>query len=71
LTKYERVRVLGERSKQISLNAKPMIKGVEKLDPKEIAQLELKMGVLPIIIIRTLPTGQKERWKVSELKIVN
>lgn len=71
LTKYEKVRVLGERSKQLSLNAKPMIKGVEKLDPKEIAKLELKMGVLPMIIIRTLPTGKKERWRVNELKIVN
>jgi DNA-directed RNA polymerase subunit K/omega len=71
LTKFERVRVLGERAKQLSLNAKPMVKGVEKLDPKEIAKLELKMGVLPIIIIRTLPTGQKERWKVNELQIVN
>lgn len=71
LTKYERVRVLGERTKQLSLNAKPMVKGAEKLNPKEIAKLELKMGVLPMIIIRPLPTGQKERWKVSELKIVN
>lgn len=71
LTKYERVRILGERAKQLSLNAKPMIKNVENLDPKEIAKLELKMGVIPIIIIRPLPTGQKERWKISELKIVN
>lgn len=71
LTKYERVRVLGERAKQLSLNAKPMIKDVEKLDPKEIAKEELKRGVLPMIIIRPLPTGQKERWKVNELKIVN
>lgn len=71
LTKYERVRVLGERAKQLSLNAKPMIIGVETLNPKEIAKLELQMGVLPMIIIRPLPTGQKERWKVSELKIVN
>lgn len=71
LTKYEKVRVLGERAKQLSLNAKPMVKGAEKLDPKEIAKLELKLGVLPMIIIRPLPTGQKERWKVNELKIVN
>ena len=71
LTKYERVRVIGERAKQISLGAKPMMKNVQELDPKEIAQLELHNGVMPIFIIRTLPTGQKERWKVSELKIAN
>lgn len=71
LTKYERVRALGERAEQISLGAKPMIKNVQGLGPKEIAQLELENGAMPIFIIRTLPTGQKERWKVNELKIVN
>jgi|SaaInlStandDraft_5_1057022.scaffolds.fasta_scaffold16314_2 DNA-directed RNA polymerase subunit K/omega len=71
LTKYERVRVLGDRAKQISLNAKPMIKNVENLDPKSIARLELENGVLPMIIIRTLPTGKKERWRVNELTIQN
>lgn len=71
LTKYERVRLLGERAKQISLGAKPMIKNVQGMGPKEIAQLELEYGVIPIFIIRTLPTGQKERWKINELKISN
>ena len=71
LTKYERVRILGDRSTQLSLGAKPMVKGVQKLDPKEIAQLELKMGVIPFIVIRTLPTGKKERWHIKELEIVN
>jgi DNA-directed RNA polymerase subunit K/omega len=71
LTKYERVRVLSDRTKQLSLNAKPMMKGVEKLHPKEIAKLELENGVLPFIIIRTLPTGKKEKWRVNELAIVN
>lgn len=71
LTKYERVRILGERTKQLSLGAKPMMKNVLGMHPKEIAQLELDHGVLPIFIIRTLPTGQKERWRVSELKVIN
>lgn len=71
LTKYERVRILGERSKQLSLGAKPMVKNVQGMGSKEVAELELQYGVIPIIVIRTLPTGQKERWKVSELKIVN
>jgi hypothetical protein len=48
-----------------------MIKNVQGLGEKEIAQLELENGVMPFFIIRTLPTGQKERWKVNELKIVN
>lgn len=71
LTKYERVRILGIRAKQLSLGAKPMIKNVIHLDPKEIAKLELQMGVIPLIIERPLPTGQKERWRINELRIIN
>lgn len=71
MTKYERVRIIGDRAKQLSLGAKPMIKGVENMDPKDVAKLELQHKVIPLIIIRPLPCGKKEKWKVSELKLVN
>lgn len=71
MTIYERVRVLGERAKQLSLGAKPLIKGVENMDPKIVARMELEKKVIPLIIIRTLPNGQKEKWHVSELEIIN
>lgn len=71
LFQKERVRVLGIRAKQLSMGAKPMLQNVEKYSPKEVAKLELANGVLPIIIERTFPDGSKERWKTSELKIVN
>lgn len=71
MTKYERVRIIGDRTKQLSLGAKSMIKGVENMDPKDVAKLELKKKVMPLIIIRPLPSGKKEKWRVSELEIVN
>jgi DNA-directed RNA polymerase subunit K/omega len=71
MTIYERVRLLGERAKQLSLGAKPMIKNVDNMNPKDIAKLELENKVIPLIIIRTLPNGVKEKWKVSELEIIN
>lgn len=71
LTKYERVRILGDRAKQLSLGAKPMLLNVENMNPKDIARLELERGVIPFIIEKILPDGKRERWKVSELKIVN
>ena len=71
MTIYERVRLLGERAKQLSLGAKPMIKNVENLNPKDVAKLELENKVIPLIIIRTLPNGVKEKWKVTELEIIN
>jgi len=71
MTVFERVRLLGDRAKQLSLGAKPMIKGLETMNPKEIARLELEKGVIPLIIERLLPNGKKERWHVNELKIIN
>jgi DNA-directed RNA polymerase subunit K/omega len=71
MTIFERVRILGERAKQLSLGAKPLIKGAENLDPKVVAKLELEKKIIPLVIIRTLPSGQKEKWRVSELEIIN
>jgi DNA-directed RNA polymerase subunit K/omega len=71
MTIYERVRLLGERATQLSYGAKPMIKNVGNLDPKIIAKLELEAKLIPLIIIRTLPNGLKEKWRVSELEIIN
>ena len=71
MTIYERVRILGERAKQLSLGAKPLIKGAENMDPKIVAKMELENKVIPLIIIRPLPNGQKEKWRVSELEIIN
>jgi|688.fasta_scaffold174157_3 DNA-directed RNA polymerase subunit K/omega len=67
LFKYERVRILGDRTQQLTLGAKPMIKNTENLTPKQIAELELKNNVIPLIIQRPLPNGKKERWYVKEL----
>ncbi len=64
---FERVRLLGERARQLSLGAKPMIKNIENMDPKVIAKLELEKKIIPLIILRELPNGQIEKWKVNEL----
>jgi len=71
MTKYERVCLLCIRTQQLSLGAKPMIKNVNNMSPEKIAKLELENGKIPLIIGRTLPNGQKEKWKCSELNIVN
>ena len=68
LTKYERVRILGDRKQQLTLGAKPMIKNIDMLSPGEIAELELKNNVIPLIIERPLPNGKKERWFIKELQ---
>lgn len=67
LYEFERVRLLGERAKQISMGAKPMIKNIDKLDPKSIARLEIENKVIPLMILRELPDGRIEKWKIGEL----
>lgn len=71
LTKYERVRVIGDRCEQITRGAKVMLKNYEGLTPREITELELKNKTIPIIIKRQLPSGKIERWSVNELTVVN
>ena len=50
LTRYEMVRIIGERTKQLSMGAKALIKmnkESEELTYKEIAIEELKLKMLP------------------------
>jgi len=68
LTKYERVRIIGIRAKQIITGANILIKGIENKTPTEIAELELKHNMIPFKIKRKLPNGMFEIWRLSELE---
>jgi len=68
LTKYERVRIIGIRAKQIMTGANILIKGIDNKTPNEIADLELKNNMIPFKIKRKLPNGKFEIWKLSELE---
>lgn len=70
LTKYERINIIGTRAKQISLGAQKMV-DTDLTDPKLIAKLELEMKRCPIILKRTLPSGEIELIDVNTLKITN
>ena len=67
LTKYEKVRLIGTRAKQISLGAKVMVKNTTGLNPIDIAKLELELKMIPMKIKRILPNNKVEIWKLSEL----
>lgn len=64
---FERVRLIGSRTKGLSLGAKPMIKNVDHLTPKKIATLEINKKIIPLKIKRPLPNGKKEIWGIKEL----
>ena len=67
LTKYEMVRVLGERQKQLTMGAKPLIKNFQGLPYDKIAEEELKLNMIPFKIRRPLPNGKYELWTLDEL----
>ena len=58
LTRFERARIVGARALQVTLGAPllvPLPSGMN--DPIDIAIEELKEGVLPMTVRRTLPEG--------------
>jgi len=47
-----------------------MLKNTVGLSSKEIALLELKNKIIPLIIERPIPNSISERWNLSELEIL-
>lgn len=71
LTKYEKAKVLGQRSKQIECGAKPLIKVPENIvDGYIIAELELQQKRIPFIIKRPIPGGAFEYWNLRDLEMI-
>lgn len=64
---YEKVKIIGFRTSQISLGAKVFIKNSKDLSPYDIANLELENNLLPFIIKRRLPNNKFELWHLKEL----
>ena len=69
MSRYEMVRILGERVKQLTLGAKCFIKNKEDFDYETLAMEELKAKLIPFKIIRRLPNNIKEEWNIEELYI--
>jgi DNA-directed RNA polymerase subunit K/omega len=67
LTKYELVRILGERTNQLTMGAKPLVKNINGLSYEKIAEAELLLNMLPFKIKRPLPNGMFEIWSLDEL----
>jgi DNA-directed RNA polymerase subunit K/omega len=71
MTKYERTRILGQRTKQLNEGAKPMIKiDASVVDGYLIALKELEQKKIPFIIRRPLPNGGSEYWRIRDLEII-
>ena len=67
LTKFELVRVLGERTNQLTMGAKTLVKNINGLSYDKIAESELLLNMIPFKIKRPLPNGMFEIWALDEL----
>ena len=71
LTQFEKTKVLGFRTNQLSQGARPYIAVPEHVtDLREIARMELEARRLPIILKRPMPDGTFEKWRLSDLLIL-
>ena len=71
LTKYEKTRILGERTKQINNGSKPFVDVKNDIiDGYLIACKELEEKKMPFIIRRPMPSGGSEYWHLKDLEVV-
>jgi DNA-directed RNA polymerase I, II, and III subunit RPABC2 len=71
LTQFERTKILGFRTNQLSQGARAYIAVPEHItDLREIARMELEARRLPIIVKRPMPDGTFEKWRLSDLLIL-
>ncbi|MDD1766835.1 MAG: DNA-directed RNA polymerase subunit K [Candidatus Methanomethyliaceae archaeon] len=68
MTRFEKARVLGARALQVSMGAPPLLEST-LITPIEIADQELREGVLPMTIRRRLPDGRHQdiplKWLIK------
>lgn len=68
LTKFEKVKIIGIRAEQIQRGAPPYVEfDKNNFDPIKIATKELDLRKLPFMILRKLPNGEKEYWRLDDM----
>ena len=71
LTQFEKTKILGFRTNQLSQGARPYIAVPPHVtELRDIARLELEARRLPIIIKRPMPDGTFEKWRLSDLLLL-
>ena len=71
LTQFERTKILGFRSNQLSQGARPLIEvPAHVTDVMEIARIELEQKRLPFLLKRPMPDGTYEYWRLQDLLVL-
>lgn len=67
LTKFERSKIIGTRMEQLARGAIPFVNVRGLTSIKQIALKELEEKKTPFIVARTMPGGNKEYYKLSDM----
>jgi len=70
LTKYEKTKLLGLRVVQLNNNANPYFSVNQHMSSIEIANREIELKLIPLIIKRPLSNNKFEYWKLKDLEIL-
>ena len=71
LTQFERTKILGFRSNQLSQGARPLIQVPAHItDVMDIARLELEEKRLPFLLKRPMPDGTYEYFRLQDLIVL-
>lgn len=71
LTIFEKTKIIGFRSNQLSQGAKPFINVPPHItNVTDIARLELEQRKLPFIVKRPMPDGTFEYWRLQDFMIL-
>lgn len=71
LSKYERVKIIGVRAEQLQRGAIANVKvDDENFNPVEVAKRELEERLIPFMVVRKLPNGTKEYWRLDDMIIL-
>lgn len=69
MTRYELAKVVGMRLEQLARGAQTLIDDNKCKSIREIVMKELDEKKLPFLVVRALPNGKKEYWRVADLVV--
>lgn len=70
LTCYEKAEIMGLRKQQLANGAPSMLDKFAYSSVHELALAELKEHKLPFVVVRTMPNGNREYWRIEDLEIL-
>jgi len=68
LSKFEKVRILGQRAEQISMGAPPLVDIKGLTDALSIAEKEFAERKIPFIVERKYPDGSIRKFRLCDME---